>query len=99
IYDEAADKHDDIVFGKVDTEEETGLASDHGIRSIPTLKAFREGILLFSQAGALPSAALDDLISQVRALDMDEDRNEVECEEVDDPVAANGVRASPFQVG
>ena len=88
IYDEAADKHDDIVFGKVDTEEETGLASDAGIRSIPTLMAFREGILLFSQAGALPSAALEDLISQVRALDMDEVRKEIEFEEVDDPDAA-----------
>lgn len=78
VYDEAAELHDDIVFGKVDTEAEQNLAGQAGIRSIPTLMAFRDGILVFSQAGALPSAALEDLISQVRALDMDEVRKELD---------------------
>ena len=71
VFGAAADKHDDIVFAKIDTEAEQGLASAAGIMSIPTLMAFREGVLVFSQAGALPATALDDLITQVRALDMD----------------------------
>ena len=70
-FERAAAAHPDIVFGKVDTEAERELAGAAGVRSIPTLMAFREGILLFSQAGALPPAALEDLISQIRALDMD----------------------------
>jgi thioredoxin-like negative regulator of GroEL len=60
------------VFAKVDTEAEQGLASMVGIMSIPTLMIFREGVRVFSQPGALPSAVLEDLIGQVRALDMDE---------------------------
>jgi thioredoxin 1 len=82
IFDEAAEQHDDIVFGKVDTEAEQNLAGQAGIRSIPTLMAFRDGILVFSQAGALPQAALEDLITQVRALDMDEVRKELEEQSV-----------------
>ena len=70
-FERAAAAHPDIVFGKVDTEAEQELAGAAGVRSIPTLMAFREGVLLFSQAGALPPAALEDLISQIRALDMD----------------------------
>ena len=70
-FERAAAAHPDIVFGKVDTEAERELAGAAGIRSIPTLMAFRDGVLLFSQAGALPPAALEDLISQIRALDMD----------------------------
>ena len=70
-FERAAAAHPDIVFGKVDTEAERELAGTSGVRSIPTLMAFREGVLLFSQAGALPPAALEDLISQIRALDMD----------------------------
>jgi thioredoxin 1 len=72
VFEEAAASHDDLVFGKVDTEAERNLAGMAGIMSIPTLMVFREGVLVFSQPGALPKAALDDLISQVRALDMDE---------------------------
>ena len=72
VFEAAAEKHDDIVFGKVDTEAEQSLAGMAGIRSIPTLMIFREGVLVFSQPGALPAAALEDLIGQVRALDMDE---------------------------
>ena len=73
-FEAAARKHDDIVFAKVDTEANRELAGGAGIMSIPTLMAFRDGILLFSQPGALPAAALEDLIAQVRALDMDDIR-------------------------
>lgn len=69
-FEAASDKHPEIVFGKVDTEAEQSLAGAAGIQSIPTLMVFREKILLFSQAGALPPAALDDLLTQVKDLDM-----------------------------
>ena len=72
IFEEAAAKHPDLVFAKVDTEANQALAGSAGIQSIPTLMVFREQVLVFSQPGALPAAALEDLISQVRALDMDE---------------------------
>ena len=72
VFEAAAAQHEDIVFAKVDTEAEQRLAAMAGIMSIPTLMAFREGVLVFSQPGALPSAALEELIGQVRALDMDE---------------------------
>ena len=72
IFEEAAAKHPDLVFAKVDTEANQALAGSAGIQSIPTLMVFREQVLVFSQPGALPAAALDDLITQVRALDMDE---------------------------
>jgi len=72
VFEAAAEKHDDITFAKVDTEAEQNLAGMAGIMSIPTLMIFREGVLVFSQPGALPAAALEDLIDQVRALDMDE---------------------------
>ena len=76
-YEEVSEQHDDVVFAKVDTEAEQGLAVQFGIRSIPTLMAFREGVLVFSQAGALPKEALGELVTQVRALDMDEVRAKV----------------------
>lgn len=72
VFEAAAAQHPDIVFGKVDTEAEQSLAATAGIMSIPTLMIFREGVLVFSQPGALPASALDELIGQVRALDMDE---------------------------
>jgi thioredoxin 1 len=72
VFTEAAADNPDIVFGKVDTEAQQALAAEAGIMSIPTLMAFREGVLVFSQPGALPRHALVDLITQVRALDMDE---------------------------
>jgi thioredoxin len=81
VFEGAAALHEDIVFAKVDTEAEQRLAAMAGIMSIPTLMAFREGVLVFSQPGALSAAALEDLIGQVRALDMDE---------VHDAVAAQG---------
>ncbi len=77
IYDKASQKHDDIVFGKVDTEDQQALAQAFGIRSIPTLMAFREGVMVFAQPGALPEAAVDDLIGQIRELDMDDVRAKI----------------------
>lgn len=74
IYEKASEKYTDIVFGKVDTEAEQELAAKAGITSIPTLMIFRDSILVFSQPGALPTEALEDLITQVNALDMDEVR-------------------------
>lgn len=68
----ASEKHPDVVFAKVDTEAEQGLAAAAGIRSIPTLMAFRDKILVFSQPGALNASSLDDLISEVSGLNMDE---------------------------
>ncbi len=74
IFEKASATHTDIVFGKVDTEAERSLAGSAGITSIPTLMAFRGGILVFSQPGALPSPALEQVIASVRALDMDDIR-------------------------
>ena len=72
VFEAAAAQHEDIVFAKVDTQAEARLAGAAGIMSIPTIMAFREGVLLFSQPGALRPAALEDLITQLRALDMNE---------------------------
>lgn len=80
VYEEASEQHPDVVFAKVDTEAEPRLAALAGIQSIPTLMAFREGVLVYAQAGALPPAALDELIRQVRALDMDEVHRAVAAE-------------------
>jgi len=77
IFEKASQSHIDVVFGKVDTEAEPGLAGAFGIRSIPTLMIFRDDILVFAQPGMLPAAALDGLISQARALDMDKVRRRV----------------------
>ena len=74
VYEQAAAKHPDIVFGKVDTEAQPALAAAFEIRAIPTLMVFRDGILVFERAGAVPPAALDRLIGQVRALDMEDVR-------------------------
>src|SRR5690554_4585192 len=77
VYEAAAEKHEDITFAKIDTEAEQGLASAVQITSIPTLMAFRDGILLYAQPGALPAEALEQIIEQVRALDMDQVRKEI----------------------
>jgi thioredoxin 1 len=71
-YEKASEAHGDIVFGKVDTEAEQALARAANITSIPTLMAFREGVLVFAQPGALPPAALDQVITAVKDLDMSE---------------------------
>lgn len=83
VFEAASQKHPDIAFGKIDTEAERGLAQAAGISSIPTLMAFREGILVFSQPGALPAAALEELIGAIRALDMDEVRTEIAAQGAD----------------
>ena len=77
IFEEASESHEDMVFAKVDTEAEQNLASVFGIRSIPTLAVFREGIMVFRQAGALPAEALAELVQQVRDLDMEDVRKKV----------------------
>jgi thioredoxin 1 len=74
VFQAASDKHPDITFGKVDTEDQVELAGTAGITSIPMLMAFRDGILVFSQPGALPAAALEQVIEAVRGLDMDDVR-------------------------
>ena len=77
VYEKAAEAHSDIVFGKVDTEAEQELAGAFQITGIPTLMVFRDGIGLFKQAGMMPPAALEDLIKQVRDLDMNEVRKKI----------------------
>jgi thioredoxin 1 len=76
-YEEASQEHTDVVFAKVDTEAEQALAGSFGIRSIPTLMAFRDGILLYKEAGALPKDALNQLVDQVKGLDMDDVRRQI----------------------
>ncbi len=87
IFEAASEKYPNITFAKVDTEAEQDLAAMAGIRSIPTLMAFRDGILLFNQAGALPGPALDDLIGQINALDMVKVREEIAAQESAAPAA------------
>ncbi|MBQ0893402.1 thioredoxin [Micromonospora sp. U56] len=77
VFEQTSEKHQDIVFGKVDTEAEHNLAAAAQVRSIPTLMAFRDGILVFSQPGALPARALEQVIQAVRDLDMDEVRAKI----------------------
>jgi thioredoxin 1 len=77
IYEEVAGKHPEITFGKVNTEEEELLASEFGIRSIPTLMIFRDHVLLFAQPGLLPENVLEDLIAQTQRLDMGEVRRTI----------------------
>ena len=83
-FEAASEKHSDIVFGKINTEEQQKLAGSFGIRSIPTLMVFRDGILLFGQPGALPPAGLEEIIGKVRALDMDKVRTEIAEQEKKD---------------
>lgn len=77
VYDKAAEAHPDLVFGKVDTEAQQELAAAFEISSIPTLMIVREGVVIFSQAGALPAATLEDLIQQAKGLDMEQVRAKV----------------------
>ena len=77
VFEAAAERHDDVVFGKVDTEAEQSLAAAAQITSIPTLMAFRDGILVFSQPGALPAPALEQVITAVKDLDMDDVRRQI----------------------
>ena len=77
VYEKASEKHTDIVFGKIDTEAEQELAGAAGIQAIPTLMLFRDGVLLFREAGALPPAALEELVTQAKALDMEKVKKEI----------------------
>ncbi|CAN5236732.1 thioredoxin [soil metagenome] len=85
IYDAASEQHSDVTFGKVDTEAEQQLAGAAGITSIPTLMAFRDGVLVFSQAGALPGPALEQVITAVKELDMDKVREQIAAQEAAQP--------------
>ena len=77
VYERSSEKHQDIVFGKVDTEAQQDLAVKFDIRSIPTIMAVRDGVIVFAQPGALPESALESLIEQVHALDMDDVRKQL----------------------
>ncbi|GAA1670486.1 thioredoxin [Glycomyces endophyticus] len=83
-FESASEQHSDVVFGKIDTEDQQELSAEAGIQSIPTLMAFRDGILLYSQPGALPPAALEEIIGKVKELDMDAVRAEIEKEEAEE---------------
>lgn len=82
VYEAASEKFSDLTFAKVDTEAEQSLAAAAGITSIPTLMIFRDGILLFSQPGALPASALEEIIGKVAELDMDDVRKKIADEEI-----------------
>lgn len=88
IFEKSAAKHTGAVFAKVDTEDQQELAGQFGIRSIPSLAIFREQILVFLQAGALPESALDEIVGKVRELDMDEVRAKLAEEETKQQAAA-----------
>ncbi|WP_434742771.1 thioredoxin [Micromonospora sp. SH-82] len=77
LYERSSEKHPNIVFGKVDTETQQELGAKFDIRSIPTVMAIRDGVIVFSQPGALPESALENLIEQVEALDMDDVRKKL----------------------
>ena len=81
VFEAASEQHPDVVFGKVDTEAEQALAAAANITSIPTLMAFRDGILVFAQPGALPASALEQVIAGVRALDMEDVRAQVAAQQ------------------
>ena len=83
VFEKASEENPDATFAKLDTEANQDLAVKLQIQSIPTLMVFRDGILVFREAGALPPAALEDLISQVKALDMDEVRAQVESQQAE----------------
>ena len=85
VYEAASEQHPDIVFGKVDTEAEQALAAAANITSIPMLMAFRDGILVFAQAGALPAPMLEDVITKVQALDMESVKADVEAQRAGAP--------------
>lgn len=81
VFETASEQHGDITFGKIDTEDQQRLAATAQITSIPTLMAFRDGMLVYSKAGALPAASLEQLIQAVRGLDMDEVRSEIAAQQ------------------
>ena len=78
VFEDTSDKHPDIVFGKIDTEAQQDLAAEFQIRSIPTIAVIRDNVMVFRQSGALPANALEQVIAQVRDLDMDKVRTDIE---------------------
>jgi thioredoxin len=87
VFEAAAQKHPDITFAKVNTDEQQGLAGAFQIRSIPTLMIFRERVILFAQPGALPGNALEGIIEKAKALDMDDVRREIAAQQAKGPAA------------
>jgi thioredoxin 1 len=81
VFEKASETHGDVVFGKVDTESQQELAGAANIQAIPTLMLFRDGVLLFRESGALPPAALEELVTQAKALDMNKVREEIKQHE------------------
>ena len=92
-FEDASNRFPDIVFAKVDTEEQQALAAHFGIQAIPTLMVFRQQIGIFQQAGALPPAALEELIGKVQALDMDQVRSQIEAQKETEAQAENEAEA------
>ena len=80
IFEEASNRHPDVVFAKIDTDANQELAGSFGIRSIPTLMIMRDGIVLFAEPGVVPGEALDELVTKAQALDMDEVRRQIAAE-------------------
>jgi len=87
-FERVSEKHPDIVFAKVNTEDEQEIAGHFQIRSIPTLMIFRDNIIIFSQPGALPEGALEQVIAKAKALDMDEVRKQIAAQQADEPPQA-----------
>ena len=83
VFEKASETHADVVFGKIDTEAQQELASAAQISGIPTLMLFRDGVLLFRESGALPPAALDEIVTKAKGLDMDKVREEIESHKHD----------------
>jgi thioredoxin len=97
VFEAASDKHPEVVFAKVNTEEEQELAGHFAIRSIPTLMVFREKVVLFSQAGALPGEGLESIITQAQALDMAEVHADIAAQEKEQAEAASAAVVPPAQ--
>ena len=87
VYEEASETHEDVVFAKVDTEAEQQLSAELGIRSIPTIMAFRDGVQLFSQPGALPAHSLEELIAKLKEVDMEAIKAEIAAAEAAEAAA------------
>ncbi|MDH5484292.1 MAG: thioredoxin [Gammaproteobacteria bacterium] len=88
IYEEVSEKHPNVVFAKINTEDEQAIAAHFQIRSIPTLMVFREQIIIFAEAGMLPAAALEEVVERVQTLDMDKVRAEIEEAQAAEDAAA-----------
>ncbi|HVK76509.1 MAG TPA: thioredoxin [Kofleriaceae bacterium] len=83
VFEAASEKHGDVVFGKIDTEAQEELAAAAGIQAIPTLMLFRDGVLLYRESGALPAAALDQLVDKAKSLDMEQVKKEIAAHEAE----------------